>query len=156
MNKKAFFVFFATGAYLGYSPFAPGTVGTLWGVALAYGVSSIGPPTAMAAAVAAAVLAAVFFAGGAEGYLAARGGKDPSSIVCDEVAGFMVAALFIPFTPSNMILAFILFRFFDILKPFPVRTLDRMVHGGWGIVLDDVAAGVYANVAARLIMEYVL
>ncbi len=145
-------VFVATGAYAGYSPFAPGTVGTLWGVALAWAVSGLSP-LAWGGVVALAVVAAVALAGEARRHL---GGKDPSMIVCDEAAGFAVASFMVPFTATNAILVFILFRIFDILKPPPVRTIERALEGGPGIVLDDVAAGVLANVAAQLITRFVL
>jgi phosphatidylglycerophosphatase A len=83
------------------------------------------------------------------------GRADPKEIVIDEVAGFLVTLVLIPFTLRNLIAGFFLFRFFDILKPPPVRTIERRVAGGFGIVLDDLLAGVYAHLGVWLVL-YVL
>lgn len=80
------------------------------------------------------------------------GGKDPSSVVCDEISGILVSIFLIPFSAFNAILVFILFRFFDILKPYPIRLMERKIKGGPGIVLDDIMAGVYANISAHLVL----
>jgi len=80
------------------------------------------------------------------------GGKDPSSIVIDEIAGMTVTLLGIPLTPFSLILGFLVFRAFDILKPFPIRLLDQKVPGGAGIVLDDVMAGIYGNLLIRIVL----
>lgn len=84
------------------------------------------------------------------------GQDDPGVVVVDEAAGLLVTLFFLPLSWLNIILAFFLFRFFDIFKPFPIRLIDQKVKGGWGIVLDDVLAGVYANVAIRLINIFFL
>ena len=63
----------------------------------------------------------------------------------------MVAFFLIPFTLINVIIVFLLFRFFDILKPFPIKQLDRRVKGGFGIVLDDAVAGIFANIVMHII-----
>lgn len=78
------------------------------------------------------------------------GRKDCGRIVIDEFVGYWVAMAFLPATAGCMIAVFFAFRFFDILKPFPARMLERRCAGGWGVMLDDVAAGVYANIAVRL------
>lgn len=83
------------------------------------------------------------------------GRVDPREIVIDEVAGFLLTVVFIPFTLRNLIAGFFLFRFFDILKPPPVRTIERRVKGGFGVVLDDLLAGVYAHLSLRLVL-YIL
>jgi len=83
------------------------------------------------------------------------GRADPKEIVIDEVAGFLLTTIFIPFTWLTLIAGFFLFRFFDILKPLPVKTIERKVKGGLGIVLDDLLAGVYAYLSLRLVL-YVL
>jgi phosphatidylglycerophosphatase A len=62
-------------------------------------------------------------------------------VVIDEVAGFLAATIFLQISWQDVGIAFFVFRFFDILKPFPAGLLDRRLHGGWGIVLDDIAAG---------------
>ena len=80
------------------------------------------------------------------------GKDDPSEIVIDEVAGFLLTALFLPATWPALLLAFILFRAFDILKPFPIGALDKNIPGGTGIVVDDLLAGVYAYLGTRLLL----
>ncbi|HHL39941.1 MAG TPA: phosphatidylglycerophosphatase A [Deltaproteobacteria bacterium] len=140
--------FLATAAYAGRSSRAPGTMGSLWGLVFGYalsGLSAAGGAAVLAAAVAAAVWV------GAEAERAA-GGKDPRHIVCDEVVGMMTAVYLLPATTGTLILAFSLFRFFDILKPPPVSTMERVFSGGAAVVFDDVAAGLCANAAARLVL----
>lgn len=78
------------------------------------------------------------------------GGHDPGFVVIDEVAGQWIALLFCPADWAHGLIALILFRLFDITKPFPVRRLERL-PGGWGIVFDDVGAGLYALVIASLV-----
>lgn len=62
-----------------------------------------------------------------------------------------MAIYMVPFTLFNMLTLFLLFRFFDILKPFPIRVIEERIRGGWGIVLDDVVAGLYANLSLRVL-----
>ncbi|MFQ5354419.1 MAG: phosphatidylglycerophosphatase A [Thermodesulfobacteriota bacterium] len=147
MRKKAV-VFLATGTYLGLIPFAPGTFGTLWGVIIAFFFRETGV-AAHGAVIAAVTVVSIFISGEA---VKIFGTKDPSEVVCDEVAGFLAAFFLIPFTLFNAILVFILFRFFDIVKPYPVSYIDRTLPGGAGIVLDDIMAGIYANIAAHIIL----
>jgi phosphatidylglycerophosphatase A len=75
---------------------------------------------------------------------------DPAEVVIDETAGLLLTLFLLPATGFNLCLGFILFRLFDILKPFPIRRLEK-VEGGAGIVLDDLLAGVYGNVCLRLV-----
>jgi len=145
---KKLFTFIATGAYFGYSPYAPGTIGTLWGAAIVF-LTASWPLYAKAIIIAASFAVSVIAAGQAETFFAV---KDPPEIICDEVCGFLVAFFLIPFTLFNLILVFIFFRFFDIVKPYPVNFIDKRLGGGLGITLDDVMAGVYANIAAHIII----
>lgn len=78
-------------------------------------------------------------------------GKDSSKVVIDEVAGMFIAALFIPLSISYLVAALVLFRFFDIAKPLGVRRMERF-KGGWGVMLDDILAGVYANVILQFVV----
>ena len=149
--KKACVLFLATGAYSGHSPFAPGTVGSLWGLPLAALLWWL-PPAAGAALLAFGLLGAIVIASEGAKIL---GKKDPGTIVCDEIIGFGFAVYLVPPAGASLILAFILFRFFDILKPPPVSWIER-IPGGTGIVLDDIAAGIYANIATQLIVRYAL
>jgi phosphatidylglycerophosphatase A len=79
-------------------------------------------------------------------------GHDASPIVVDEVVGMAVTLLFLPAGVGAALLAFVLFRFFDVVKPFPAGRAQHL-PGGWGVVADDVMAGVYANLAARLVLR---
>ncbi len=78
--------------------------------------------------------------------------KDPGCIVIDEIAGIGVTFLAIPFNIYWAILGFIVFRFFDILKPFPVNYLEKRFTGGLGVVIDDVAAGIMSNIVLQMIL----
>lgn len=149
--KKRIIVFLAEGAYLGRSAAMPGTLGTLWGVPLAWAASFLGI-AGQAAFTVLFCVAAILISGAAA---KALGEKDPKQIVIDEAAGFLVAVFLLPFTPFNLILAFILFRFFDIVKPWPVRLIDKNIAGGTGIVLDDAAAGILANICAQAVIRIV-
>jgi phosphatidylglycerophosphatase A len=78
-------------------------------------------------------------------------GKDPSRVVIDEVAGMCISLLFIPITLKYVIIALVLFRFFDIVKPLFIKKME-MFPGGWGIMLDDVLAGIYANIILQAVI----
>jgi len=142
--------FLATGAYIGFIPVMPGTFGTLWGVPLAWAVSGLAPLWQLLAIVAVTAVS-IPIAGRAS---TALGRPDPSSIVIDEICGYLVGIFLLPFTAFNAILVFILFRFFDIVKPWPVSLLDRKMKGGAGVVLDDIAAGIYTSIAAHLVIRF--
>jgi phosphatidylglycerophosphatase A len=77
-------------------------------------------------------------------------GEDPSIVVIDEIVGMWISLLFLPRSIATVLAAFLFFRAFDIIKPPPARQLERL-KGGWGVMLDDAAAGVYANVAVQLL-----
>jgi len=81
------------------------------------------------------------------------GKRDPSEIVIDEVAGFLVTMFLMPLSWLSLLLGFILFRIFDIAKPFPIRRLEK-IEGGAGIVLDDLLAGIYAHVVLRILLVF--
>ncbi len=142
----------ATGTYLGNSRRAPGTLGTLWGIPLAYLIYTAGLASG-AVILAVSIIIAIILSSRASRLI---GKKDPGSVVADEIVGYAVAIFALPFTPVTVILAFILFRIFDILKPFPVSYLDKQVGGGLGIVLDDLAAGVMANIVLTITLRFIL
>ncbi|MDD5760311.1 MAG: phosphatidylglycerophosphatase A [Desulfobulbaceae bacterium] len=133
-------MFIATGAYTGYLPKAPGTWGTLVALPLnllllqlsarGYGFALLG-----------IFMVAIYTAGAAEKILDR---KDPGAIVIDEIIGMLIALIAAPNQPLVWLMAFLLFRLFDITKPWPVSWADRHLNGGLGIVLDDVLAGAYA------------
>lgn len=130
----------------GLSPIAPGTVGTLGGIPLAWAVARMEPLAA--AAFLAAFLALSIHAAG----LAGRhwGVVDASQIVIDEVMGYLVTMAFVPFSWPSAAAGFLLFRLFDVVKPWPASAFDR-VKTGAGVVLDDVAAGVWAGAGVWLL-----
>lgn len=138
-------VFLATVGYLGKIPFAPGTFGAAAGLLLCFPLSAI-PVAPGVLIVGLFTVGAVWICGAAE---SALGRKDPGCIVLDETAGMMVTLIGLPFNAVTAVAGFALFRVFDILKPFPVRYLERRFAGGLGVVLDDVAAGVLANLVLR-------
>ena len=80
---------------------------------------------------------------------------DPGFIVADEVSGYLVTMAFAPVSVTSALVGFFLFRLFDITKPPPARQMERL-GGGLGIVMDDVAAGVYANIVLQVVVRYVL
>jgi phosphatidylglycerophosphatase A len=139
-------IFLATGLLIGNVPFAPGTFGSIIGLPLAFLLSRLNLLLSVSF-----ILLFVFFAiavaSAAEKILSQ---KDPAKIVIDEIAGLMVTFAGLPFNLKTAIAGFIIFRAFDILKPFPIRTLERKVPGGGGVVFDDVLAGIYANLILRL------
>ncbi|MCY7295883.1 phosphatidylglycerophosphatase A family protein [Alteromonas sp. a30] len=83
------------------------------------------------------------------------GVHDHPAIVWDEIAGMLITFIAIPLTPLTLLLGFVLFRFFDIVKPFPIRFIDKKVEGGLGIMLDDVIAGIFAAVALRFLLPLI-
>src|SRR5690606_33558015 len=78
-------------------------------------------------------------------------GKDHNRVVVDEVAGMCITLLFIPFSITYIIIGFLLFRFFDIVKPLYIRRLERL-KGGWGVMADDVLAGIYSNIIIQVVV----
>jgi phosphatidylglycerophosphatase A len=131
----------ATSGGAGFVPKAPGHSGTLTAVPLAWALSLGGQPLFVAGLVVVSLVG--WWA--AELFGRASGREDDQRIVIDEVAGYLMTLVLVPRSPVNLILAFILFRFFDITKPPPVRQLDRHIGGGLGVMVDDLAAGVYAG-----------
>ncbi len=147
MNKTfdKIVLFIAQGAYSGRAPIAPGTAGTVVGVLLYLLMKDLGPLAY--SAVCAAVIAVGTWAAGRVDRM--FGTKDNSTIVIDEIAGYLVAMLMVPGTWLSITAAFFLFRLFDIAKPFPLRRLEE-VPGGPGVMLDDIGAGVYTNVLLQI------
>lgn len=146
MKKKLAFVI-ATWFGLGFSPIAPGTVGTLAALPLYYALRGFGAAGILAAA---AVLSlAGIWAAGVVAEVAAD--EDPQIVVVDEVAGVLVALAFAPHTLGGVALAVLLFRVFDMTKPFPARAAEDL-PGGWGIVVDDLVAGVWAAVVTNVLL----
>lgn len=132
--------FLAFGLGTGASPYAPGTVGTLLGIPLVYMLSDL--PLWLYL-----MITAIFIATGI--WLCDKTSKDigvhdHSGIVIDEVAGYLVTMIALPVNLWTLALAFLVFRFFDIIKPWPIGVIDRTLKGGMGIMVDDLLAGVYS------------
>ena len=145
-GKEKIIKLLATGFGSGLSPVAPGTIGTLVGISVClFSLPLIWPLRFLFVIVISAL--AVFISGRAEMIYSK---KDDQRIVIDEIAGFQVAMLPVAITGLHLCLAFVLFRIFDIWKPFPVSKLQDL-PGGWGVVMDDVGAGIYAGVVMLLL-----
>ncbi len=132
--------FLAFGLGSGLSRYAPGTVGTVVAVPFAWLLMQM-PPALYWAALAALFLLGVWLCGAASRML---GRHDPGNIVWDEMVGYWLTVALLPMTWGWWLAGFVAFRLFDILKPWPIRRLERAVGGGLGIMLDDVLAAVYA------------
>lgn len=132
----------------GHAPTAPGTFGSAAGLLLFWAVRSTGSP-----AVEAAVLLAVTAIGVAAATRAesVTGRHDPGLIVIDETAGMLVTLAAVPVGLGGAVTGFLAFRLFDILKPFPARRAERLPRG-WGVMADDLVAGLYAQALLRLLL----
>ncbi|MEO8487917.1 MAG: phosphatidylglycerophosphatase A [Betaproteobacteria bacterium] len=142
--------FVALGFGAGLAPFAPGTFGTLVAIPIAFGLRAITGEFGYAIAV-----AALFVVGVAASTVTSRnlGTPDHGSIVVDEVVAFLLVLFFVGLDPVRVGVAFLLFRFFDIVKLPPAREIDRHWHGGLGVMLDDIVAGGYALLAFALVVR---
>ena len=138
----------ATGLGAGYSPVAPGTAGSLVGLALFWPLSRLAIEAQLGA------LALLFVVGVVSATRLARsvGREDPGLVVVDEIAGMWTSLLFVPLTPLSAVLAFLAFRVMDVTKPWPARQLEAL-PGGWGIMCDDLMAGVYANLLVQVALR---
>ena len=141
-------MFLATGGFVGHIPIAPGTFGSLLGLPLCYALAHISLPWTLVGAVS-LIVVAIWISQRAE---AITQQKDPGKIVIDEIAGMVVTLIGIPFHLTSMVIGFFIFRALDIIKPFPIRSLERRISGGAGVVMDDVAAGIYGNILVRIIL----
>ncbi len=157
----------ATGFFVGYIPWASGTFGSLLGCAIAFVPAFENPLIALA------IIVPGFFAGvvtsarvaAVEGHRLtkvaaltkaifqpeAHREPDPSIVVIDEVVGQWIALFLLPLHLQTVITAFVLFRLFDVVKPPPARQVENIPHG-WGIMLDDLIAGIYANIGTRVVL----
>ncbi len=132
----------ASAGYCGYFRYAPGTAGTLVGMAV-YLLFSFFPPLLYLLSTAAFFFLALWASGWAEVIWQER---DSSKIVIDEVVGYLMTMAFLPRTLTTMVGGFLFFRAFDIIKPYPIGKIDRNMKGGLAVVLDDAVAGACANI----------
>lgn len=138
----------ACGFGTGAAPVAPGTFGTLLGVPLFYVMQPLGLPMYLLLTLLMFVVG-VWVCAAAANALAVH---DHSGIVWDEVVGYLVTMIAVPFTWYWAVAGFALFRLFDIIKPWPINWFDQKVRGGFGIMLDDVLAGCYAAISLHVLV----
>jgi phosphatidylglycerophosphatase A len=137
---------FASALFSGYSPIASGTVGSA--VALAfYALPGFESPLILGVVTLIVCLLGIK----TSTIMEQRYGHDPAEVTIDEVVGMWLSLMFLPKKLFVVLAAFFLFRFFDIIKPFPARKFDSM-HGGVGIMMDDVIAGIYANIVLQVVL----
>ncbi len=149
--NKAFFShpvhWLALGFGTGLVPKAPGTAGTLVAIPLILLTASLTFPIKLAILIGISIFG-IYLCGKSAELL---GVHDHGSIVWDEIVGFYLTALFVPVTFFWLVMGFIFFRIFDILKPWPIKQLDAQVHGGLGIMVDDIIAGIFAGLVLFVI-----
>jgi phosphatidylglycerophosphatase A len=134
----------------GLAPVAPGTFGTLAAVPIYMLLAEL-PMGGYAALVLVLLVAGIYICQRCEDILRV---EDHPGIVWDEIVGYLITMSALPCSWQGMSLGFILFRVFDVLKPWPISRLDRTVHGGLGVMLDDVLAGIFAALTALLLRPY--
>ena len=136
----------ATGLYSGFIPITPGTFGTIPAWAIGYFFIR-GDQRILAAACVVTFILSVWSASKAESIF----GHDAKKIVIDEWIGMFIAFILLPFTLKAYIIAFFAFRFFDVVKLWPASSFEKL-PGGWGVTMDDVGAGIHANIATQAIL----
>jgi len=142
--------FLAFGFGSGLSPFAPGTMGTLVAIPFIFVLRGLGDPGFW-------ILLVLLFLLGVKlcGDVSRKlGVHDHGGIVWDEMVGYWLSAAFVPLQWPWLLMAFLLFRFFDILKPWPIRQLDKKVSGGFGIMIDDVVAAIFTVVILAVLQNF--
>ena len=142
-----FATFIATSGYVGYIPIAPGTCGSAVGLAVYAAVRLTNSVVIEGVVLLLALVVGIWAADIVERDL----GKDPSAVVIDEVLGMLVTLAFLDVSIGGAAAGFFLFRLLDVIKPYPAGRLEHL-HGGPGIMLDDAMAGVYSNLALRLLI----
>jgi len=153
---KYIHILIATTFGAGFSPVAPGTAGAIVGGAFLWLFHQLEwfptypNPLVFIVLIVIVALLGIY----ATNKLEQEWGKDPSKVVIDELVGVWIAMVFVPFSWLNLLLAFGLFRFFDIAKPLGVRKMEQF-KGGVGVMADDVLAGIYANLALQLILLFI-
>ena len=150
--KKKIIVLFSTFFYLGFIPLGPGTFGTIGAIPFYYFLISFLDQLSYLLVILLVISLSIFISNEA---VKIFNDKDPNQVVIDEVVGFLVTMIFIPFSITNIVAGFILFRFFDITKPYPLRNLEKL-KDGYGIVLDDVAAGLWANAVLQIFVRFIV
>lgn len=147
--KRFLVLFTATGFGSGYFPVAPGTAGSLVGLVFVWG---LGNRSLFFSLLVSIVLCAVgVYVSGAAGQIWKV--SDPSKVVIDEIVGMLITMIGIPVTGFYLGLGFLLFRLFDVWKPFPANIFETRFEKGWGVMADDVMAGIYGNIVMHLVVR---
>lgn len=150
MTKQKWIHFFATGFFSGTIHFAPGTMGTLVAIPFYLILQTLSLPL-YAIFVLITFLIGIWLCGEASKPFKT---PDHPSIVWDEMVGFWLTMFAIPFSGVNLLLGFLAFRLFDIWKPWPIGWVDKKIHGGLGIMLDDILAAIYANIILQILNHF--
>ena len=143
--------FLAFGFGSGLSPFAPGTMGTLAAIPFAFVLKSLG-------AVGFWIMLLLLFLAGIKlcTHVSRKlGVHDHGGIVWDEMVGYWLAVAFVPLQWQWLLAAFVLFRFFDIVKPWPIRQIDKKISGGFGIMIDDVVAALFSMIILAVLTRLI-
>lgn len=146
--SKSLVKFISTFFYVGFFPLIPGTTGSIAGLVIYFLVKNNLSAYCLALA---GLLTLGFLTSGRQERLMQK--KDPPCVVIDEVCGMLASLLFVPYSVKLVIIAFFVFRVLDTLKPFPVARLERM-RGSPGIMLDDIAAGIYTNMILQVALIF--
>ena len=141
-------VFFATCGYVGYAPVAPGTFGSVAGLAVFAAVRASGSTFVEITVISALFAIGVWSAAAAERYFDR---VDPAPVVMDEVAGMLITLAFLPVTLIGAIVGFFIFRAFDVIKPWPAGRFEKL-PGGLGVMADDGMAGIYGNLLMQVLI----
>jgi phosphatidylglycerophosphatase A len=143
MKRLALFI--ATCGYCGYFPLAPGTVGSAAGVALFYAIRATGSTSLEIGAIIVVLVLGLWSGTVAEEHF---GGIDPGPVVIDEVAGMLITLALLPVNATGVIVAFVIFRILDVIKPWPAGRFEAL-PGGLGVMADDTMAAIYGNLIMR-------
>ncbi|OFZ10845.1 MAG: phosphatidylglycerophosphatase [Bdellovibrionales bacterium RBG_16_40_8] len=147
MNSRRTIEILATFFYLGRAPLMPGTVGTIGAIPLVVLFSLAG----VYGYIGLTFIFTLWSIRVADQYEQIVQDHDTKEVVIDEVAGYLIAMFWLPHTWQAFLASFILFRTLDILKPYPISALDARAQGGFGTVVDDIVAGVIANIALQFV-----
>ncbi len=145
--------FFASGFGSGMSPIAPGTMGTIAAIPFWYLFATLLPTWGYIVMLIVTALIGIVICQKASDEL---GVHDHSGIVWDEFVGLWLTMLFAPVSWTAIILGFLIFRFFDVLKPWPIKVIDAQVGGGLGIMLDDILAGIFALITLQIVLHWLI
>ena len=151
-NKNRFALWISTWFGCGFLKFAPGTIGSMAAVPFAWMLMEFGGVLALTIVTTVLFLIGVW---AAHTYVLTVQNEDPPEVVIDEVVGQCLTLMVVPVDVVYYLIGFVLFRIFDIIKPWPVNWADKNIKGGLGIMLDDILAGVYAGLALWVIQFWI-